>query len=99
LRPGEKLYEELFDSTEKSVPTFHSKLMMALPEIPPLKLLNQYMSELEHAVLNYSVEEVDTIIRNIVPNFRSEKHVPAAMNKYTFNKDMKNDSPPFQEFY
>jgi len=99
LRPGEKLYEELFDETEKSIPTFHSKLMMALPEVPSLKLLTQYMSELEHAVLNYSAEEVNTIIRNIVPNFRNELTVPAVQKQYFHYKDIKNDPQPFQEFY
>jgi len=99
LRPGEKLYEELFDETEKSVPTFHCKLMKALPEVPSLKILNQYMSELEHAVLNYSVDEVYSIIRNIVPNFKSEQRGPATMNAYSYHGDIKKDAQPLQEFY
>ena len=99
LRPGEKLYEELFDITEKSVPTSHSKLMMAIPEVPPLTLLNQYMSELEHAVLNYSVNDVDTIIRKIVPNFRNELPIPLGQKGYSLIKDASGNAEPFQEFF
>jgi FlaA1/EpsC-like NDP-sugar epimerase len=69
LRPGEKLYEELFDKTEKSIPTLHSKLMIAIPEVPSLSSLKQYVSELEHAVLHYAVEEVESIMHKIVPNY------------------------------
>ena len=71
LRPGEKLYEELFDKTEKRLPTAHCKLMTAIPEIPPLHLLNRYLSELEQAVLSHNLENVESIIGKIVPNFRN----------------------------
>lgn len=98
LRPGEKLYEELFDRTEKSIPTFHSKLMMALPELPSLNLLNRYMTELEHAVLNYSVHEVDSIIRNIVPNFKSDQHAPEPGATYAHQRQGTKNINPLQEF-
>ncbi|OGW29205.1 MAG: hypothetical protein A2X59_09480 [Nitrospirae bacterium GWC2_42_7] len=88
LRPGEKLYEELFDKTEKSIPTFHNKLMIAIPEIPPLALISQYISELEHAVLNYAVDEVEAIIHKIVPNFRNGRPVPEARKEYSYFNDM-----------
>jgi hypothetical protein len=57
------------------------------------------MSELEHAVLNYSVDEVDSIIRNIVPNFRSEQRGPTTMNAYSHHGYIKKDAQPLQEFY
>jgi FlaA1/EpsC-like NDP-sugar epimerase len=71
LRPGEKLFEELFDKTEKSLPTFHSKLMMAIPEVPSRAFLERHLSDLERAVLNYSVDDVEAIMAKIVPNFRN----------------------------
>ena len=99
LRPGEKLFEELFDKTEKSVTTSHSKLMMAIPEVPSLESLNQYISELEHAVLNYAVDEVELIMQKIVPNFRNGGAIPVALKGYSHFKDIRSDSRPFQEFY
>ncbi len=35
LRPGEKLYEELFDESETMVPAFHEKLKIAIPSNVP----------------------------------------------------------------
>jgi FlaA1/EpsC-like NDP-sugar epimerase len=71
LRPGEKLYEELFDETEKSVPTFHSKLMMAIPQTPPGHILSGCISDFERIVLEYSVDEVVPTIQKVVPNFKN----------------------------
>jgi FlaA1/EpsC-like NDP-sugar epimerase len=99
LRPGEKLFEELFDKTEKSIPTSHSKLMMAIPEVPSLALLNQYISELEHAVLNYSENEVEIIMKKIVPNFRNGGAMPVDLTEYGDFKGISNDSRPFEGFY
>jgi FlaA1/EpsC-like NDP-sugar epimerase len=99
LRPGEKLFEELFDKTEKSVPTSHCKLMMAIPEVPSLEVLNQYISELEHAVLNYAVEDVEIIMQKMVPNFRNGGAAPAALKDNSHFEGIRNVSRPFQEFY
>ena len=96
LRPGEKLYEELFDITEKSVSTAHSKLMMAIPDVPPRELLNQHIADLEHAVLNYAADEVDTIIQKIVPNFRNERAAAGKTESSRF-KDMHSALHPLQK--
>lgn len=73
LRPGEKLYEELFDETEKRVATSHKKIMMAIPEVPSITFLIHHISELEKIIKNYSVDEVVPVIRQIVPNFKNHK--------------------------
>ncbi|MDH4232442.1 MAG: polysaccharide biosynthesis protein, partial [Nitrospirota bacterium] len=99
LRPGEKLFEELFDQMEKSVPTSHSKLMIAIPEVPSLTDLDHYMLQLEHAVLNYAMDEVEAIIRKIVPNFRNESLAPAGRKGYRHLKDADADSQSLGEFY
>ncbi len=69
LRPGEKLYEELFDKSEKMAPTFHEKLNMALPEVPSLEVLNGHLAEFERCVSTYSIENIISEIRKIVPSF------------------------------
>ena len=71
LRPGEKLYEELFDSEEKVLPTFHGKLKMAVSEIPSADELEAAVSEFEEAVRDLSAENAIAGIRKIVPNFKS----------------------------
>ncbi len=70
LRPGEKLYEDLFDESESIVATNHEKLMMAVPHVPSAQVLSRHLTDLEHIVQNYSVEDVIPKIREIVPNFK-----------------------------
>jgi FlaA1/EpsC-like NDP-sugar epimerase len=74
LRPGEKLYEELFDVSEEIIPTFHSKLRIAVPATPPLNALNKYVSEFEDIVNNYAVERIIPAIQKVVPNFKNGTH-------------------------
>jgi FlaA1/EpsC-like NDP-sugar epimerase len=71
LRPGEKLYEDLFDESEKILQTDHKKLMMAVPQIPPASVLSHHLLELDRVVQAYAVEDAITRIQEIVPNFRT----------------------------
>ena len=70
LRPGEKLCEELFDESEKILPTFHKKILMAVPEIPSKQYLKDCCTDLERCVQDYAVNEAINTIQKIVPNFR-----------------------------
>ncbi|MBI5055560.1 MAG: polysaccharide biosynthesis protein [Nitrospirae bacterium] len=69
LRPGEKLYEELFDVSEKIIPTFHKKLRIAVPGPLPIENLNEYISEFEGIVSNYAVDSIIPAIQKVVPNY------------------------------
>ncbi len=73
LRPGEKLYEELFDKTEKVVPSFHKKIMIAVPEDNSIPVIARHLLDLERIVLNHSVVEVESILQKMVPSFNSQK--------------------------
>ncbi|RJQ14290.1 MAG: NAD-dependent epimerase/dehydratase family protein [Nitrospiraceae bacterium] len=75
LRPGEKLYEELFDRSEKIIPTFHEKLRIAVPAPLPVGDLSEHISSFEDVVMNYSVEEIVPLIEKIVPDFRHEQNM------------------------
>ena len=72
LRPGEKLFEELFDISEKVLPTFHEKLRMAVSEIPSIIELESCLNELEMGVHGLSEGDVLASIRKIVPNFQCQ---------------------------
>ena len=73
LRPGEKMYEELFDVSEKIIPTFNNKLNIAVPSLPPVNALNKYVAEFEDIVNNYDVERIIPTIQKVVPNFQNGK--------------------------
>jgi len=71
LRPGEKLYEELFDESETMIPTSHKKLMMAVPEVPPARILDHCICDFERIVQDYSLDEVVRTIQKTIPGFKS----------------------------
>ena len=71
LRPGEKLYEELLDESEKRVPTFHDKLHIAVPKSPSAGDMDENIALLEKAVDDYSVEDVISVIKKIVPSYKA----------------------------
>jgi FlaA1/EpsC-like NDP-sugar epimerase len=70
LRPGEKLYEELFDSNEKVLPTSHHKLKIAVSEVPSVR--ESELDELLRSVQDLSAAEVMEWIRKRVPNFKGD---------------------------
>jgi len=74
LRPGEKLCEELFDESEKILPTFHKKILMAVPEVPSKQYLKDCCTDLERCVQDYAVNEAINTIQKIVPNFRNQEN-------------------------
>ncbi|MFQ5965887.1 MAG: polysaccharide biosynthesis protein, partial [Candidatus Scalinduaceae bacterium] len=77
LRPGEKLYEELFDKTEKAIPTSREKLWIAAPKPPSIEDLNELITRLKWIVRNNYVDEVIPAIQKIVRNFKSAYiHIP-----------------------
>jgi FlaA1/EpsC-like NDP-sugar epimerase len=71
LRPGEKLYEELFDETERMIPSFHKKIMIAVPEDSLIPVIARHIPDLERIVLNHSVVDVVPLIQKIVPSFKN----------------------------
>ncbi len=71
LRPGEKMYEELFDESETVMSTFHEKLQIATPNnVPSMEELTRHLSNLEHIISNNSVDDLIPELQKIVPNFR-----------------------------
>ncbi len=71
LRPGEKMYEELFDESERTSPSFHEKLLIAAPEgAPSMPEIRRHLAALDLILLEGSVERLMDEIRKIVPNFK-----------------------------
>jgi FlaA1/EpsC-like NDP-sugar epimerase len=72
LRPGEKLSEELFDKSERIIPTFHKHLNIAIPDkTPSYAALDQFVSDLKYVIKDYSVDKVLPKIREILPEFNN----------------------------
>ena len=73
MRPGEKLYEELFDKSEKVISTIHDKFWLAVPETPSIVEFKNQIAELERIVRNNAIDEVAAAIKDIVPSFKSDR--------------------------
>jgi FlaA1/EpsC-like NDP-sugar epimerase len=71
LRPGEKLYEDLYDKTEKVLDSAHAKLKIVVPEAPPSMVFMRHLSALEQYVKTHSGDKIIEEIQRIVPNFRT----------------------------
>lgn len=71
LRPGEKLYEELLNDTSKSLPTYHSKIMIAQELQEEYETLNQDVSDLIHIAEGYTNDAMVAQMKKIVPEFKS----------------------------
>jgi FlaA1/EpsC-like NDP-sugar epimerase len=72
LRPGEKLYEELFDESETVSSGSHDKLMIAVPRSrPDAGDLQRYLEELYSIVARNAIDEILPLLKKIIPNLQS----------------------------
>jgi FlaA1/EpsC-like NDP-sugar epimerase len=69
LRPGEKLYEDLFDASEHVMPTPHSKLKRAVSSIPPREVLEAHLMELEATLNSLSGRDILKYMDMFLPGF------------------------------
>ncbi|HEV7372062.1 MAG TPA: nucleoside-diphosphate sugar epimerase/dehydratase [Arenibaculum sp.] len=73
LRPGEKLFEELFDVAEPPSPTPAEGVLAASPRPVDVTLLRRMMTEIETAALAGDDQRVLSLLATAVPEFR---HAP-----------------------
>lgn len=74
LRPGEKLYEELFDESEAIMETPHEKLKIASPRnVPTRSAIEQTLAELARHIANNDHNKIIPELQKIVPNFKMDE--------------------------
>ncbi len=72
LRPGEKLFEELFHGAERPEPTGHEGLLMARPRLSDMRLVAAAIREIERASLAGDVAGALAVLGRIVPEFATQ---------------------------
>jgi FlaA1/EpsC-like NDP-sugar epimerase len=72
LRPGEKLYEELFASNEPMMPTHHPKISIAQVSENNPELTYERIDKLLSAFNKMSDTELIEEMQEIVPGYRSK---------------------------
>ena len=71
LRPGEKLYEELFEEHEQVEPTSHPKIRRAVGAPVSVGELGAWLESLQENLPNWSEERVLDDLRRLVPSYES----------------------------
>lgn len=72
LRPGEKLYEEMFSSDEPMVPTHNPKISIAKVSEIDFEVLNQKLNEIFEELYSLSTTQLISKMVNIVPGYKSK---------------------------
>lgn len=76
LRPGEKLYEELFDPSEVQDERTDEGFVLASPRVMDQALLHRSLSELEGAVSREDRDRALELLFHIVPEYRKGQKDP-----------------------
>jgi FlaA1/EpsC-like NDP-sugar epimerase len=71
IRPGEKLYEELFTANEKMTTTYHDRIFISENGHQAINVLELVDKLIVHNVFLDSADAID-IIRKFLPQFRAE---------------------------
>jgi len=70
LRPGEKLYEELFHDSEPPVQTETDGVLLAAPRVVDYGLIKQVFDALEDSATNRNTSKTLELISQLVPEFQ-----------------------------
>jgi FlaA1/EpsC-like NDP-sugar epimerase len=81
LRPGEKLYEELLNDKENTLPTHHEKIMIAKVPVYDLKKISNELDELISLFNSQNNMEIVKKMKEIVPEYRSNNSVFEKLDK------------------
>ncbi|KTC66070.1 nucleoside-diphosphate sugar epimerases (plasmid) [Legionella adelaidensis] len=75
LRPGEKLYEELFHNSEQLIQTEHEKLFKAQFRKMDWEELIQTLHLIQTACAKNYTEELLILLKSLVPEFKNQEHL------------------------
>ncbi len=81
LRPGEKLYEELLTNEENTIPTHHSKIMIAKVKEYEFEIVKSSIEELIGLFDNQDNFAIVSRMKDLVPEFISNNSVYEELDK------------------
>lgn len=76
LRPGEKMYEELFHDAEALQPTHHAKIMLARSRVVDWDEFTAQVRQLREACTRRELGEVRRLLKVLVPEFKPDEPKP-----------------------
>ena len=81
LRPGEKLYEELLNNDENTLPTHHPKILIAEVNTPSYAYMEVATNDLNHLLSNGNNNSIVAKIKEIIPEYKSNNSVFETLDK------------------
>jgi len=81
LRPGEKLYEELLNDDEDTLPTHHPKITCAKANTTNFGIMEVVLDELERLLYEGNNRDLIEQIKSIVPEYISNNSVYEALDQ------------------
>ncbi len=81
LRPGEKLYEELLNDTENTLPTHNPQIMIAKVDTPDFQQVAALVDELISLLSLHDNMLLVKKMKEIVPEFKSQNSVYSQLDK------------------
>jgi FlaA1/EpsC-like NDP-sugar epimerase len=76
MRPGEKLYEEMFFSAENVIPTDHPKVLRARNGMLPEGVMRGIEALVSAAAMDADDEALRQLLRSLVPDFHPHPSLP-----------------------
>ncbi|OPX37091.1 MAG: nucleoside-diphosphate sugar epimerase, partial [Desulfobacteraceae bacterium 4484_190.1] len=72
LRPGEKMYEELFNHSEEQIPTSHGQIRVAISQPVDLPYIKSQIEEIRGLIVRRDGKNLREKFRDLVPQYCSE---------------------------
>lgn len=84
LRPGEKLYEELLNNDENSLPTHHPKILVAKVNTPTYAFMEIQVAEMLQLLAEGGNNELVAKIKQVIPEYKSNNSVFEKLDRKSF---------------
>jgi FlaA1/EpsC-like NDP-sugar epimerase len=81
LRPGEKLYEELLNNDENTLPTHHPKILIAEVNTPSYAYMEVATNDLNQLLSSGNNNSIVAKIKEIIPEYKSNNSVFETLDK------------------
>ncbi|PSL44891.1 FlaA1/EpsC-like NDP-sugar epimerase [Chitinophaga niastensis] len=81
LRPGEKLYEELLNNAENTLPTYHEKIMIAKVRASDFAEVNEQVNQLIESARKHYLTPTVARMKQLVPEFISKNSTYEELDK------------------
>ena len=85
LRPGEKMYEELFNHSEEQIPTSHAQIRVAISQHLDLPYIKSQIEEIRGLIVRRDGKNLREKFRDLVPQYCSQSQ-SSSSNAETLRK-------------